>query len=232
MSLWRQVISILPPKLKSRLRTSKAVWAVSSGRFVSPEPEYASLSDWVHSGDWVIDVGANIGHYTLALSRLVGPAGRVVAFEPIPETFSVLTRCVERAGIKNVTLINAAATTEFGELAMNLPTDRSGMTNYYQASIGEGPHDGDCRQVLGFAIDDMRISQRVALIKIDAEGHDSSVLNGAWELIARDRPTLIVEDPDEAAKARLEGLGYTEIRNHGSPNAVYRPREMVQAHSA
>ena len=41
--------------------------------------------------DWIVDVGANVGHYTKRLSELVGPKGRVIAFEPILETFSILS---------------------------------------------------------------------------------------------------------------------------------------------
>lgn len=49
-------------------------------------------------GDWALDIGANVGHYTKRMSDLAGPEGRVIAFEPVPDTFAVLCANAQARG--------------------------------------------------------------------------------------------------------------------------------------
>src|SRR5882672_1432078 len=67
-----------------------------------------ALVDVVHSGNCVVDVGAHIGFYTLLLSKLVGPSGRVLAFEPLMWNFSVLYDNIRLNNCSHVTAINKA----------------------------------------------------------------------------------------------------------------------------
>jgi hypothetical protein len=71
------------------------------------------------------------------------------------------------------------------------------------------------------AIDSLAIGGRVRLIKVDAEGHDSLVINGAWALLERERPTVIIESDSPAVSGRLIELGYVRQRLPGSSNTVY-----------
>jgi len=90
------------------LRAWKYRLQVATRRFRSDEPEFRQLADWVHPGDSVLDVGANVGQYTLRLSELAGEEGRVIAFEPIIETFEILAAMARRARYRNITLFNIA----------------------------------------------------------------------------------------------------------------------------
>jgi hypothetical protein len=63
---------------------------------------------WLRAGQTVLDVGAHVGQYTLLASGIVGPAGRVIAFEPHPVLSRVLRRNVARAGCRNVTVLPVA----------------------------------------------------------------------------------------------------------------------------
>lgn len=110
---------------------------ISRNRFESPEPEFRALDQFLRPGDWAIDVGANVGHYTKRMSDIVGHTGRVIA-----------------------------------------------------------------------------------LVKIDAEGHEGRVLLGMRELLIRDKPTIIVEASAREAKALLNELGYHSRRLDGSPNLL------------
>src|SRR5262245_13382224 len=65
-------------------------------------------------GDWVIDVGANIGYYTLLFAQKVGQRGRVFAFEPDPENFELLEHNVRQNGYDNVVLVNKAVAEKTG----------------------------------------------------------------------------------------------------------------------
>lgn len=187
--------------------------------FRTNEPEWEMATQWLVPGAWAIDVGANIGHYTKRFSDLVGPTGRVIAFEPVPATFELLAANAARFQHANVTLLNAAASDETRTVTMSMPRFESGMSNYYQAAITEGETG---LSVLSCAIDSLAIPRgRVVLIKIDAEGHDAIALNGAGNLIARDKPVVVIESVSPAVSALLEGLGYVARRVPGSSNTIY-----------
>jgi FkbM family methyltransferase len=215
----KKLASWLPDGAQHSLKRIRFSRQIRTGTFVPHgEPEIRAISDSVREGDWVIDVGANIGHYTCHLSACTGRQGRVIAFEPIPDTFALLSSNVLAHGRNNVTLINAAASDRFTVAAMNLPKFASGLANYYRAALAE---DGDY-SVLCIPIDTLDLP-RITLIKIDAEGHDLAVLNGANALIDRDRPMLIVEcTPDDAVADWMRQRGYELTHFPGSPNVVAR----------
>ena len=83
----------------------------------------------------MLDIGANVGHYTLRMSELVGDSGRVVAFEPVPETFALLAANARGFAIANVSLLNVAASDSAGIAGIRIPQFDDGLTNYYQASL-------------------------------------------------------------------------------------------------
>lgn len=214
-----KVTSKLPDSWQQSLKRYHFAKIIRRGNFITDEPEYARLSEWLNPGDWAIDVGANIGHYTLAMSKLVGPQGRVLALEPIPETFELLSANCAYSSHRNITLLNAAATSAAGVVGMAVPVQANGR-NYYEAAIQEHVN-GDGYHVLGVSLDSLPIPHRVALVKIDAEGHEPSVIEGMGGLLARDKPVLIVEG--SRANGLLESLGYVSTRNDRSPNYVWQP---------
>src|SRR5262249_42101912 len=85
----------------------------------------------VHENDTVVDVGANIGYYTLIFARLVGPRGRVFAFEPDPGNFALLKKNVEANRYKNVVLVNAALSDEPATLKLYLSEENRGDHRIY-----------------------------------------------------------------------------------------------------
>lgn len=189
-------------------------------RFVTDEPEYALLSSLLSPGDWALDVGANIGHYTKRMSDLVGDRGRVIAFEPVSETFSLLAANVQRFKYQNVTLLNAAASDEAGIAGISIPRFDSGLQNYYQAHL---TGESEALQVMTLAIDSLRLPATIRLVKIDAEGHELRVLKGISQLLSRDQPTLIIEVSSSGVDSFLAETGYLKETLPGSPNHVYRP---------
>lgn len=188
------------------------------GTFRTDEPEWESAERWLGAGDWAIDVGANIGHYTKRFSDLVGRSGRVVAFEPVLATFELLAANVARFQVPNVTLLNLAASDTTQLVAMEIPKFDTGLNNYYQAAISDANAD---LHVLSCSIDSLRLPHPVRLIKIDAEGHDAVVLRGAKELLERDRPVVVIESTSDEVEALMASLGYVGDRAPGSSNAVY-----------
>ncbi len=216
----RSIAAKLPAQLQQELKRLHFRRQIRQGSFLGAEPEYDQLAEWVKPGDWVIDVGANVGHYTLRLSELVGKQGRVIAFEPIPATFEVLAANVAASESQNVTLINAAVSKATSLANMTVPKFDSGLDNYYEA------HLDDSRpglSVLCLAVDSLNLKAPVKLVKIDAEGHEPIVLQGMLDLIERDRPVLIIEGVSDEVARCLEPFGYTAYRlTATSPNTVFK----------
>jgi FkbM family methyltransferase len=189
--LIRKLASMLPCSLQEELRRIRFLHRARSDNFSPNEPEAEILERFVSTGDWVIDVGAIVGQYTLLLSRLVGPSGRVLAFEPMTTTAATLASVSARyAAWQNVSVFNLAASDNVGTFSFELPIDQAGLHNYERAQVNEN----GSLPVLGIPIDTLRIPNRVSLAKIDAEGHEIEILNGMRNTIERDLPVLIVED--------------------------------------
>src|ERR1051326_740620 len=188
--------------------------------FVTYEPEFAILDSLVSAGDWAIDVGANIGHYTKRMSDIVGEHGRIIAFEPIGETFSLLAGNVRNFKFQNVTLLNAAASDKSAIAGMSIPHYENGMSNFYEASITT---NGEGLQAMTLAIDSLSLPSSVSLVKIDAEGHELNVLRGMSQLLERDKPFLIIEVSSREVDLFLEPRGYSRETLPNSPNHIYRP---------
>lgn len=220
----KRLAAVLPARSQQAMKRLFFARQVRGGTFSTDEPEYAELDAWLRTGDWVVDVGANVGHYTHRFARLVGDRGRVIAFEPQPQSFELLTANLQAGGLSNVTLFNAAASERTALVHMTVPTFETGLKNYYMARLSEDESNGAGTHVLSIAIDALDLPQRVALIKIDAEGHEMAVLRGMQKLLRRDRPRLIVEVSEHAVTELLESMGYVGRRLPGSPNHVFESR--------
>jgi FkbM family methyltransferase len=164
-----------------------------------------AVRELLRPGMVAIDVGAHAGYYTLLFSRLVGEAGRVLAFEPHPVTFAVLARNTQRRGLDNVRLFPSAV------------SDREGPARLWQTelSIGHSLLPGktgavDALPVTATTLDAVSRAEgieRADLVKVDVEGGEAEVLAGMAELSARSpRLAVILEYKPEILRARGEDL--------------------------
>ena len=160
----------------------------------------------VASGDTVIDVGANIGYVTYLFATWVGRHGRVHALEPVPDTFDLLQHTFSRLSCEQVSLHNVAASSCSGDAVMTIPSYEDGPENLYESRLlrPDDPREPDERtvDVEQRSLDELfyDVEQAVTCIKIDVEGHELGVIEGAVQLLQRWRPALIVEvsgNPDE-----------------------------------
>jgi FkbM family methyltransferase len=221
MNIAKSIAARLPNRVQVALKKAHYGRQIRRGTFETPEPEFQALEKYVRPGDWVIDIGANIGHYTLRMSRLVGPAGRVLAFEPMLQTFELLSSNVFAGRLHNVTLFNIALSSSAALGSMQVPKfDESGLDNLYQARLVQGGEFS----VLCLPLDALPLPARIRLVKIDAEGHDLEVLKGMRAMLVRDWPVLIVEAAANGpVQAWLEGLGFKIHKTDGSPNITAVP---------
>ena len=215
-------LSCLPAGIQFELRRLNFSRQIRAGSFLPEEPEVAEVGEHLRAGDWVIDVGANVGHYTCYMAKCVGASGRVLAFEPVPTSFALLAANVRAAGVRNVTLFNVALSSTTATASMTVPEyEHSRLSNYYQARISGGGE----YPVLCIALDSISIPRPVRLVKIDAEGHDLQVLQGMESLLRRDHPLLIVEGSLSGPVAGWLGeRGYLLRKSPGSPNIVGEPK--------
>ena len=218
----KRLAARLPEQWQQHLKRLYFSRLIRNRTFLTDEPEYSLLPEVLQPGDWVVDVGANVGHYTLRCSELVGADGRVVAFEPVPASFELLSANAARSTFTNITLINAAASDTCCVLGMTIPKFATGLTDYYRAQLSGD--SGELR-VLCVPVDSLGIDERVKLVKIDAEGHELAVIRGMKRLVMKYRPILIVESNDAEVAGLMQEWGYRKEHTEGSPNDVYRPSD-------
>jgi FkbM family methyltransferase len=217
----KRLLGSLPDRWQQSMKRGHFARQVRRGAFRSYEPEYLLLGKVLSPGDWVLDVGANVGHYALKMSELVKSQGRVIALEPIPLTFELLAANCALSYFQNFTLLNVAASNRTGIVKMEVPKwKRSKMANFYEARIVPDSEAVDGLAILALKIDSLDIPQRVALVKIDAEGHELAVVEGMAALLERDHPIVVAEGT--RANGFLESLGYTAQHDPRSPNYVWR----------
>lgn len=214
-----KTIAARPPlRIQQELKRIYFAYQIRCNRFFTDEKEFAIVDRLISPGDWVLDIGANVGQYTKRFSELVGDSGRVIAFEPVPDTFELLTANAQRFRQKNVTLFNAAASDQCVALGMAIPTLSSGLSNYYAAHLTPTANG---LTVLTFPIGNLLFPHSIRLAKIDAEGHELAVLRGMENLLRRDQPTLIVETFAADVEKFLLGFGYRMKQIPGSSNKLF-----------
>jgi FkbM family methyltransferase len=170
------------------------------------ELEAQLFSGLIKPGMMVLEIGANIGAHTVHLAKLVGENGGVVAFEAQRVIFQILCANLSLNGIENTDAKCLAVGAAAGEITVPR-VDYSGDNNF--GGIALGSNDGDVVEMI--AIDNLMLPA-CHMIKIDVEGMEKQVLDGARQTITRFRPYLYVEDDrlDKHAEliATLMGLDY------------------------
>ena len=157
------------------------------------EPEIDYLEQTIERSGGAIDVGANKGYYTYALSKLP-KINRIEAFEPQPWCSEIISAYCERSG-KNINVHTCALSDTNSTLDLNIPILRGRLNTTLSvglASFKKPDVEHQCVQVPVCRLDDRNL-QDISFIKIDVEGHEESVLNGARETILREKPVLQIE---------------------------------------
>jgi FkbM family methyltransferase len=142
-------------------------------------------------GDVCIDVGASFGWYTTLAASLVGPTGKVFAFEPSPISSQVVEETIEDSILQNVILTKAAVGKENGNVSLFLPTTR----HLHSPSILQSDPGFVPIQVPIIALDHFEPLvnvPKVKLVKIDVEGYEPDVLAGMERLIKENRIENII----------------------------------------
>lgn len=168
------------------------------------ESEIRGLRELVAPGDVCIDVGAAAGLYTMVLSELAGPHGRVHSVEPLPFANFHLARLVNSRRATNVRCHAVAFGTQPGLDIMHVPLGRFGFVTgrsfLDRAAGGPDPNAEFADQVaVAVTVDTLdgfcasEGIDRLHFVKIDVEGAELQVLEGGKQMIAEAHPTLLIE---------------------------------------
>jgi len=154
------------------------------------ELEAQLLLELCRPKDVIVEVGANIGAHTVHLANRVGPAGRVVAFEPQPPVFQLLCANMALNSLTHVTCVPAAVGRRAGQLFV--PELRYEQANNFGGVSLDRATAGVPVECV--TLDEYLDLPSLRLLKIDVEGMEQPVIEGAVQTIRRHRPALYVEN--------------------------------------
>lgn len=167
-----------------------------------------AICDLLRPGDCFVDAGANIGAYTVLAARLVGPTGKILAVEMMPDTARILRRHIVENECPNVDVVERAL------------SDRTGQ--FVEASVTPGkfgsasivvPRDGDEIQVQTATLADViAATPCVRLIKMDLEGAEYSAVQGLAVVIDRIENVLFEDWGDGAVSRWFDSHGFDVVR--------------------
>jgi FkbM family methyltransferase len=177
------------------------------------------LKKYIRKGDCCIDIGAHLGYFTIELSRLVGPAGKVFAVEPMSKFNSVLEQLVRRYGAHNVTIHKVALGGTGDYVEMGIPEIGRKKRFAYARVMDSTPglRYVDTERVENHQGDSLfRDLKRLDFIKVDVEGLEFSVLSSMIQTISAYRPILLCEFFESEQRLKLyrllQPLGYQVYR--------------------
>lgn len=159
-------------------------------------------------GDTVLDVGANIGTWSLPMAKAVGPGGRLLSFEPTPVMCDAVNKTLRVNAMVNARCYQVAVSNKNGSADFFLHTGAtenavpdSGRSSL-EYSSSESSEKIEVRTV---ALDDFLSGmdiKKISFIKIDIEGHEYAALQGAKETLKKDTPVLVIETGQDEVDSR------------------------------
>ena len=204
--------------------------------------EFAAIARLVHEGDLAFDVGANIGKYSVLLSRICGQSGRVWAFEPVPDTYWRLRETLALNRCDNVTTVQAAMCHKSGKIDINLfAPEYCGWNSIGLPEMitptGKRVSPDKSVEVPSLTIDEFCDSNgidKIDFLKVDVEGFEAHVFQGAARMLREHRVGCVCFEVSKAplkASATssraifeiLESFGYRAYGFDESHSKFYGP---------
>jgi len=189
----------------------------------SLEPELCHLQHFLGRGQVFVDVGANVGVFTVKAAKEIGDDGLVIAIEPFIETACQLSHNVRANGYSNVRIRNLC-------IGRNTQHERLHLNKGKPNSFSLVPAGNDeSVSVLSVSLDDLcrwEGLQRLDYLKIDAEGAEGAVIEGGLEAIRRFRPIVQVEVTISNSSL---SLNYRRFAAPNSMNNLFIPAEKAKA---
>ncbi len=220
-ALWRVLFYVLRPNQPFEMRTrqyrllavpnrSNLTRAVIRRGYWEPLATEV-FTELLRPGSFVIDAGANFGHYALTAANIVGPNGFVVAFEPHAETYRLLSANAELQTVGNLECVNAGLGDTNGEITLYTDTENPGGHSFFEWNVRRSENSG--HSVTVWALDnylkDQAENRSVDVLKLDVQGFEMNVLNGARQTIETHKPAVLCEVTPDAL--RNAGTSHAEL---------------------
>ena len=169
-------------------------------------------------GDFVIDVGSHIGHYTLIAAKRVGPKGKVIAIEADPKNFEILNKNIELNKLKdNVVTMNYAASSKEEKIKLFTPEKEAGQTIFNTIISNRVTPNEKFIEVNANTLDNLLNENGISVkdvkwLKIDVEGAELEVLKGAHNILSKSKDiSLLIEIHSSDLYQRI--IKFLEIYN-------------------
>lgn len=172
--------------------------------------ERSLLETLARPGMAIVDVGANIGYYALILASLAGPEGRVICLEPDPDNLRELNMNVRNNRLERNVVIKSTAAGDF-----------EGTIGFEAGTNGRVTQNGEVT-VQVTKLDSLGLAKCDA-IKVDVEGYEGAVLDGARETIEKFRPAIFLELHPDLLTSHTHGQIVSFLRERYSNLSAYRP---------
>lgn|SRR5574341_1414143 len=145
----------------------------------------------IKKGYVVLDIGANIGYYTLIFAKLVGENGKVFAFEPDPVNFALLKKNVEINGYRNVILVRKAVSNKSEHIRLYLSEDNKGDARIYDSA-----DDRESIEIDAIRLDDYfkNYNGRIDFIKMDIQGAEGRAVEGSTLILQKNEKLKVVTE--------------------------------------
>jgi FkbM family methyltransferase len=185
-----------------------------------------AMGHLISGGMTVYDIGANVGFLTVIAARLVGVTGRVISFEPLPSNVRQIVHNLQLNGFSQVLVRQEALGAENGNATFLVSAEPT-WGKLASLGTGVGSQIGEMKVLvrkLDSAFEDDQLPAP-DVIKIDVEGAEIDVLEGARELLCRERPLLMIElhGTNQGVADALKSLQYHSVVLGSSASIVNSP---------
>lgn len=203
-----------------RLVSYSYIQLVRLGLMRKAYPELYYLKHLVNPGDVVIDIGANVGYYSVMLSQRCGLSGKVYSVEPVPLFAGIFSSNMQRFALPNYELLPFALGSSEQEITMTTPVVngvfRHGLTHIASADEATNAYQYKVKM----KIPDQLFSNlsRLDFVKCDVEGYEAILLPSFIKTISKFKPTLQIEigtsENRDAILELLQPIGYKIYQLH------------------
>lgn len=153
------------------------------------EYETEFLKKIIKNGNIVLDVGANIGYWTLIFAKLVGDKGKVFAFEPDPENYRLLLKNIAANQVRNTIPIQKAVSNHNGKTTLFQSSDNKGDHRINDFYVFDGDDQRKKIEIECVTLDSVFKEQRIDFVKMDIQGAEMLAIDGMTEILSRN-PTM------------------------------------------
>ena len=165
------------------------------------EPETTKLiKNIIHEGDVGIDLGANIGYFTMLMANLVGTSGKIFSFEPEPQNFEILQKNIKQNHLKNVVANQSAIGDINGKIKLYLSNTNAGWHKVFPKQFIDYEVSDKNIDVKICSLDKEFIDKKIDFIKMDIEGYEHEALKGMKKTILKNKPIFLIEYNDQNIK--------------------------------